>query len=595
MNSRAKRRGPDPGRDGEDVGVEDEVLRLEPGLLGEQAVGALADLDLARGRLGLAALVERHHHHRRAVAAHQPRLGEEVRLALLEAEAVDDGLALHALEPPEDRAPPGAVDHDGDPGDLGLAADQGEEAAHGRLGVEHRVVEVDVDDVGAAADLLERHPDRGRVVPAPDQVGELLGPGDVGALADHDERRVGGDGERLEPREPGGRPGRRAPARSHAGHRRRDGPNVVGGGAAAAAEHVDQPVLGERAQQPRRRRGVLVELAEGVGQPGVRVQGDGHLGDRGELLEEGADLARPEGAVEPDGERPCVAHGGVEGLQRLPGEDAPAPVDHGAGDHQRHPPSERLEHLLDGHDAGLQVEGVEHRLGQEQVHPALEQRPDLLRVGLAHLGEGDRPVARVAHVGGHRQALVERAEGAGDEARPRRVPLGEAVRRRPGEAGRRAVQLRHHRLQPVIGLGDARRVEGVGLDEVRPRLEVRRVDLGDDRRLGEDQQVVVPPEIARVVPEPLAAERCLVEAAALDHRPHRAVEEQDAALEQVAQGRFGVHGHGSPGTFLAGAVASRPAAGSSRACPATRRGDALTLKGRPANLGGAWVPTSSPR
>ena len=51
----------DPGADGEDVGVEDDVLGREAGALGEQRVRPRANLDLAIDGLGLALLVERHH------------------------------------------------------------------------------------------------------------------------------------------------------------------------------------------------------------------------------------------------------------------------------------------------------------------------------------------------------------------------------------------------------------------------------------------------------------------------------------------------------------------------------------------------------
>ena len=89
----------EPGRNGEDVGVEDDVRRIDPRLLGQQPIGALADLDLARDRVGLALFVECHDDHRRAEPPNRARLGEEVGFALLEADRVDDRLALHAFEP----------------------------------------------------------------------------------------------------------------------------------------------------------------------------------------------------------------------------------------------------------------------------------------------------------------------------------------------------------------------------------------------------------------------------------------------------------------------------------------------------------------
>ena len=60
------------------------------------------------------------------------------------------------------------------------------------------------------------------------------------------------------------------------------------------------------------------------------------------------------------------------------------------------------------------------------------------------------------------------------------------------------------------------------LDHVRPR---------------QHQQVVVALEVARVAGEPLAAEVGLPEPAALDHRAHGAVEDQDAFAQRRVQAR----------------------------------------------------------
>ena len=64
----------DPGRDGEHVRVEDDVLRREADLVDEQVVGAAADRDAALDVGRLALLVERHHDDARAVVADAPRV-----------------------------------------------------------------------------------------------------------------------------------------------------------------------------------------------------------------------------------------------------------------------------------------------------------------------------------------------------------------------------------------------------------------------------------------------------------------------------------------------------------------------------------------
>jgi hypothetical protein len=70
----------------------------KPIFSGQQLVGARTDLDLALDRVGLADLVERHHHHGSSIAAHQPRLAQELGLAFLHRDRVDDALALQALQ-----------------------------------------------------------------------------------------------------------------------------------------------------------------------------------------------------------------------------------------------------------------------------------------------------------------------------------------------------------------------------------------------------------------------------------------------------------------------------------------------------------------
>ena len=72
----------------------------------------------------------------------------------------------------------------------GSAGDQVEEAHHRGLRVEHALVHVDVDDLRAARHLLARDVQRRRVVAGLDQLAELGGAGDVGALADVDEQAV---------------------------------------------------------------------------------------------------------------------------------------------------------------------------------------------------------------------------------------------------------------------------------------------------------------------------------------------------------------------------------------------------------------------
>ncbi len=95
-------------------------------------VGAVRDLEPVIDRGGLAGLVERHHDHRGAELADDPGLADELGLALLERDRVDDALALQALEAGLDHRELRRIDHHRDPRDVGLGGDEGSGTAASR-------------------------------------------------------------------------------------------------------------------------------------------------------------------------------------------------------------------------------------------------------------------------------------------------------------------------------------------------------------------------------------------------------------------------------------------------------------------------------
>ncbi len=179
-----------PGADDEDVRVEYDVGRVESNLFGQQLVSAFADGHLALGDVRLPDLVKCHDHNCRAIALDQPGLFEELLFALLEADRVDDALALETLQSRFNNLPFRAVDHDWDLGKVRLRGDQPEEAGHRLLTVDQFGIHVDIEDVGAILDLLLGDGDGGVEVALLDQPFEFERTGDVAALADHNEVRL---------------------------------------------------------------------------------------------------------------------------------------------------------------------------------------------------------------------------------------------------------------------------------------------------------------------------------------------------------------------------------------------------------------------
>ncbi len=86
------------GGNGKNVGVQHDILRRKTDLFCKNAVSPLADLNLALDRFRLTGLIECHHHHASAVTLHTLGLLNKRVLTFLEADRVDDPLALHALQ-----------------------------------------------------------------------------------------------------------------------------------------------------------------------------------------------------------------------------------------------------------------------------------------------------------------------------------------------------------------------------------------------------------------------------------------------------------------------------------------------------------------
>ena len=409
----------------------------------------------------------------------------------------------------------------------GLGRDEVEERRHRLLAVEQVGVHVHVEEVRAAAHLLERDVERLLVVAGLDEAAEPCRAGDVRALADHDEVRVGVDRERLEAGEDRERTAFRHPSRRHALHGGGDLADVLRRRAAAAADDVHEPVARELAEEPARVGRVLVVAAQRVRQARVRIARDPRRRDVRELLDERPHLLAAERAVEADDQRPRVLDRRPERLRSLSREVAAAPVDGGEGE-----PERQLRRLVDRRgDRRLAVQRVEDRLDQQQVDAALAEPADLMRVRLAHRVEQHRPERGLVDARRQREAHVERADRSRDEARPIRRPPRPLVGSTAREACSLDVQLVDDVLERIVGLCDRRRGEGVRRRDVGARGEVVVVDLRDDLRSRHVEQIGIARHVARMVAEPLAAVRLLAAHLPLDQDAPGAVEDRDPVAE----------------------------------------------------------------
>ncbi len=424
-------------------------------------------------------------------------------------------------------------DHHRHLGDVGLGGDEVEEGGHRLDGVEQPLVHVDVDDLGAVLDLIEGDREGRGIVAGGDQLAEAGRAGDVGPLADVDEGDLRGEREGFEAREPHQRLHVRHLPRRVLRHHPGDRADMVGRRAATAADHVDEALAGEFLDLRRHELRAFVVLAEGVGQAGVGIGAGEGVGNAGDLRQMRPHRVGPERAVESDGEGTGVTHRVPEGGWRLAGERAAGKIGNGARDHQRQANALLREDLLAGKDRRLGVQGVEDRLDQDQVRPAVNQAPQLLAVRQAQVVEANRAVAGVVHVRRHRGGAVRRPERSRHETPPPVRGLG-ALGGAADQTRAVAVQFVDHRAHAVVGLRDGSGGEGVGLQNVRTCHGVGVVDPLDGIGLGEDQKVIVTLLVTVADAETVAAELLLMEVEPLDLRPHGAVKDQDP----LARGRL---------------------------------------------------------
>ena len=528
----------DARADGEDVRIEDDVFSGEIEPVAKQAEGPGADFNLPFGGVGLPSLVERHHHHGGAVFPHLAGLGEKSFLSLFQADGVDDALALHALESRLDDLPLRAVDHHRDTGDVGLAGDQVEQAGHRLEPVEHPLIEVDVDQVGAPIDLVAGDLQGRFVVVVENQPGEPFRARDVAPLAHHREVGFGKQGVGVQAREAGAR------------HPRGDDPRTllpdcpgnrldVGRGRATAATDDVQPALGgELPEDPRHGLGSLIEASHLVGEAGVGVAGGGKRDQPGEFLDMPAHQVGAKRAVDAQAEQWPVLDTDVERLERLAGEHPIAPgLDKGRAGHDREADRVLGEVALDRQQAGLEIEGVECGFGHQNIDTGFNQCRDLPVVRLFDLIESLRAEARIVGIGRERERNVHRTDRARHKFRAGLAtgPFLVAVDRLASAVHRGEVQLPDLILELVVGHRDGLGIERVGLEDVGTRLEIREVHIAHQVALGDAEEVIAALQFARVVGELLASEVGLAQLVTLQHGAHGAVQHQDPVTHQFVQ------------------------------------------------------------
>ena len=191
--------------------------------------------------------------------------------------------------------------------------------------------------------------------------------------------------------------------------------------------------------------------------------------------------------------------------------------------------SEIAPQLFHRHQSRLEAARIEAGFDQQIVGAAFDQAFGLQVVIGAQLGEGGGA--------GDVEILVGGSHGTGDEARlgGRGILVRDLARQfRGGE-----VELVRAVFQLVVGEGDSRAPEGVGLNDVRAGFQILAMDILDDvgPRDVEDFRTVLPPQVVG-----LDGERRL-----MDHGAHGPVEHEYTLFQAVDQRLLTLQGFGHRG------------------------------------------------
>jgi len=159
--------------DSQNIRIDEDILRRKTGFLRQQTVRSVSHLPASLECGSLSLLIEEHHHCGSAVTPHQPCFLQEFLLTLLQADGVDNRLALYALQSCLQHLPLRGVNHYRQPGYVRLTHHYVDEPSHGCDAINHGIIHAYIYHLCAALHLITRHIERCRKVPLAYQPREL--------------------------------------------------------------------------------------------------------------------------------------------------------------------------------------------------------------------------------------------------------------------------------------------------------------------------------------------------------------------------------------------------------------------------------------
>ena len=304
---------------------------------------------------------------------------------------------------------------------------------------------------------------------------------------------------------------------------------MVGCRATATTNDIHQALIGKTSDALCHLLWSLVVASHSIGNTCIGMGSD-IVWRCGQLLNKRSHLLCAERAIQSHRQHIGVRHRGEESLQGLACKHTARSIGDGYRQHHRHSTSAFCKYLLGSRQSSLDVERIESRFKQKQIHATLHQHLYLLAVCRAQLLKINCAARRIIHIGRHRSGLTRRAHRARHKARfigrEGRHSIGLLTR----QSHRRTVHRAHLRLHLILRLRDSLRVKCTGGDNICSSLQILAVDSRDYIGTCDIQHIVIALQLYRVRSKRRPAKILFSKAITLNHSAHSTIEHHYAAL-----------------------------------------------------------------
>ena len=195
-----------------------------------------------------------------------------------------------------------------------------------------------------------------------------------------------------------------------------------------------------------------------------------------------------------------------------------------------------LHHLDRSIDGNLCIQRIKDGLDKDGVNTTLQHGFHLFAIGCEQGIVSQLAGCRITHVGAHRAGLGGRTDTAADKAWL--VGRGESISHLTGNARSLVSHLTGKRLHVVVGLADALTAERVRGNHVGTGHQVFPVDILDDIRACQVQDIVVSLHLERRkrrnrLAQVVSPEIIFLKTVRLNHGTHGTIENQNPFLDTI--------------------------------------------------------------